>query len=52
VGTAAASPWWLVGFLPALLRAVLLRPGARPALIGGVEAAVSVAIVAAAVLAF
>ena len=34
-GAALASPWWLVGFLPALARAVLLRPGMRPGAIGG-----------------
>jgi hypothetical protein len=51
LGAGLASPWWLVGFLPALARAVLLRPGMRPGLIGGVEAVVAVLVVAAAVLA-
>lgn len=51
VGAGLASPWWLVGFLPALARAVLLRPGIRPGVIGGVEAVVAVLVVAAAVLA-
>jgi hypothetical protein len=51
VGAGLASPWWLVAFLPALARAVLLRPGIRPGVIGGVEAVVAVLVVAAAVLA-
>lgn len=46
-----ASPWWLIGFLPALARALLLRPGMRPGAIGGVEAVVAVMVVAAAFLA-
>lgn len=41
-GTAPLSPWWLLGFIPALLRAVVLRPGLRPAVIGGIEAVVAV----------
>ena len=51
VGAAMASPWWLVAFLPALARAVLLRPGMRPGAIGGVEAVVAILVVAAAFLA-
>ena len=51
VGAGLASPWWLVGFLPALARAVLLRPGMRPGAIGGVEAVVAVLVVVAAFLA-
>lgn len=51
VGFACASPWWLVGFVPAVLRAVLMRPGLRPAAIGAVETVVSVFFVAAAILA-
>ena len=43
--------WWLVGFIPALARTILLRPGTRPGVIGGVEAVVAVLVVAAAVLA-
>ncbi len=46
-----ASPWWLVGFLPALVRAILLRPGMRPGAIGGVEGVVAVLVVVAAFLA-
>jgi hypothetical protein len=48
---AAVTPWWLLGFGPALLRAVVLRPGLRPAVIGGIEAIVSVLMVVAALLA-
>ena len=51
VSAALASPWWLVGFIPALARAILLRPGMRPGVIGGVEAVVAVLVVAAAFLA-
>ncbi|HYN56824.1 MAG TPA: YwiC-like family protein [Motilibacterales bacterium] len=51
LGTALASAWWLVAFLPALARAVLLRPGMRPGAIGGVEAVVAVLVVVAALLA-
>ena len=51
VGAAMASPWWLVAFIPALARAVLLRPGMRPGAIGGVEAVVAILVVAAAFLA-
>jgi hypothetical protein len=51
LGAAIASLSWLVGFLPALARAVLLRPGMRPGVIGGVEAVVAVLVVAAAFLA-
>ena len=46
-----ASPWWLLAFVPALARAVLLRPGLRPGAIGGVEAVVAILVVAAAFLA-
>ena len=48
---ALADPWWLVGFGPALIRSVVARPGARPGLIGGIEAIVAVLVVVAAVLA-
>ena len=51
LGAGLASPWWLVGFLPALARTVLLRPGMRPGVIGGVEAVVAVLVVVAAFLA-
>ncbi len=51
VGAAVASPWWLVAFIPALARAVLLRPPMRPGAIGGVEAAVAILVVVAAILA-
>ncbi len=50
-GAAVASPWWLVGLLPALVRAVLLRPGMRPGAIGGIEAVVAALVVVAAFLA-
>lgn len=45
------SPWWLLGFVPAAVRAVLMRPGLRPAAIGAVEMVVSALFVAAAILA-
>lgn len=45
------DPWWLIGFGPALVRAIAMRPGMRPAAIGAVEAVVSVLIVVAAFLA-
>jgi hypothetical protein len=51
LGAGLASLSWLVGFLPALARAVLLRPGMRPGVIGGVEAVVAVLVVVAAFLA-
>jgi hypothetical protein len=51
LGAALASTWWLVGFLPALVRSILLRPGLRPGVIGGVEALVAVLVVVAAFLA-
>jgi hypothetical protein len=51
VGTALASPWWLLGFGPALVRAVALRPGLRPGVIGVVEALVAVLVVVASFLA-
>lgn len=50
-GSALLSPWWLVATLPALARAVVLRPGMSPAAIGGVEVLVSGTVVLAAVLA-
>jgi len=46
-----ASPWWLLAFIPALTRALVLRPGMRPGAIGGVEAVVAVLVVVAAFLA-
>lgn len=39
---------WLLGFVPAAVRAVLARPGLRPAVIGAVESVVSACFVAAA----
>jgi hypothetical protein len=48
VGAALVAPWWALGFGPALVRAAALRPGLRPAAIGGVEAIVAVLMVAAA----
>lgn len=51
VGFALISPWWVVGFAPALGRAVALRPGLRPAVIGGIESVISLCFVIAAVLA-
>ena len=48
---AVASPWWLIGFGPALLRSLVLRPGLRPAVIGAVETVVAVLFVVAAALA-
>lgn len=50
--TALLSSWWLLGFVPALLRAVVLRPGLRPAVIGGVEAVVALLFTLAAFGAF
>lgn len=47
---AVASLWWLVGFGPALIRSVLLRPGLRPAMIGAVETVVAILFVVAAAL--
>jgi hypothetical protein len=51
LGAGLADPAWLVGFVPALARSILLRPGMRPAAIGGVEALVAVLVVVAAFLA-
>jgi hypothetical protein len=51
VASTLASPWWAVGFVPALVRALVLRPGLRPGAIGGVEAIVAVLMVVAAFLA-
>lgn len=51
VGFAFVSPWWLLGFAPALVRALVLKPGLRPALIGAIEAVVSVCFLFAAALA-
>ena len=48
---AVVSPWWLIGFGPALLRSLVLRPGLRPAVIGAVETVVAVLFVVAAALA-
>lgn len=42
VGTGLLSAWWLVAFLPAFVRAIGLRPGLRPAVIGVIEAVVAV----------
>jgi hypothetical protein len=50
LGFALVSPWWVVGFAPALMRAVTLRPGLRPALIGAIESVASLFFVLAAVL--
>lgn len=43
-----ADPRWLLGFGPALVRAVVVRPGLRPPVIGAVETVVSACFVAAA----
>ena len=51
VAAGLVGPWWLLGFVPALLRAVALRPRMRPGAIGGVEAVISVLMVVAAFLA-
>jgi hypothetical protein len=51
VGSALLSPWWLLGFGPALLRTLVRRPGMRPGVIGAVEAVVAVLVVVAAQLA-
>ncbi|MCB0916218.1 MAG: YwiC-like family protein [Actinobacteria bacterium] len=51
VGFALVTPWWVVGFTPALVRAVALRPGLRPAVIGAIESVMSLFFVIAAVLA-
>ena len=51
VGSAPASPWWLVGTVPALVRSVAMRPGMRPGVIGAGELLVAVLVVAAAQLA-
>ncbi len=51
ITTALVSPWWLIGFGPALIRSMALRPGAAPGLIGGIEAIVAVLVVFAAFLA-
>jgi hypothetical protein len=51
VAFAFVSPWWLVGFVPALARAVALRPGLRPAIIGAIEAVASLFFLIAAALA-
>lgn len=48
---ALINPLWLVGFGPALARAVLLRPGLRPARIGMAELVVCILFVVAAFLA-
>lgn len=51
VGTGLLSPWWLLGFGPALLRTLVRRPGMRPGILGAVEAVVAVLVVLAAQLA-
>lgn len=48
VVAAWVDPVWLLGFAPALARVALLRPGMRPAAIGGVETVVAALFVAAA----
>ena len=48
---ALVSPWWVLGFGPALIRAVVMRPGLRPGAIGGIEAVVAVLVVASALFA-
>lgn len=45
--TGLASPGWLIGFGPALIRAVVARPGMSVALVGGIEAVVAVLVVVA-----
>lgn len=47
---ALVSPWWILGFSPALVRAAALRPGLRPAVIGAIESIVSLFFVLAALL--
>jgi hypothetical protein len=42
---------WALGFAPALIRAIVMRPGLRPGVIGGIEAVVAVLVVLAAFLA-
>ncbi len=49
--SAVVSPWWLLGFGPALLRAALVRPGLRPPVIGAYEAIGSTLFVIAAFVA-
>jgi hypothetical protein len=51
VGMGLLSPWLLLPFGAAALRAFAVRPGTRPAVIGAVEAAVSVLVVLAGALA-
>ncbi len=51
VAATFVDPWWLLGFGPALVRALVMRPGLRPGMIGAVEAVVAVLVVVAAVLA-
>ncbi len=48
---AVVSPWFMLAFLPALARALFVKPGLRPGAIGGIEAVISVLFVIAAVLA-
>lgn len=51
VVAALIAPWWALGFAPALARAVVMRPGLRPGVIGGIEAVVAALMVLAAFLA-
>lgn len=41
---------WLIAAIPALVRAVLLRPGLRPAVLGAIETVIALALFAAAIL--
>lgn len=47
---AVVSPWFIIGFLPALARTLFMKPPLRPGVIGAVEAVVSVLFIAACVL--
>jgi hypothetical protein len=51
VCAALVDPWWILGFGPALVRSMAMRPGARAGAIGWVEAIVSVLVVVAGLLA-
>lgn len=51
VAAVLVDPWWALGFVPALVRAIVMRPGLRPGAIGGIEAIVAMLVVLAAFLA-
>jgi hypothetical protein len=46
--TSLLDPVWMLAFIPALARSILLRPGMRPPVIGAVEAVVAALLVVAA----